>query len=349
MDQAISNSETVRDPIATAQLHAALRFATGITASFVLCEYMQWTPTCLAPLFFAVLVTSLPGPPPLKIGVALVVLMTAAALTAFLVTTLLRFSPAVMVGVIGIIVFFALGALANQRAQLPAMLLLIAMAIIPVVGLLAPAHADELPRALVRGMAIAVVTIWCVYILWPKVLPKAAQPARPPIESPVKMALAGTLILLPLMMVYMMFGWADALPVLISTVLLVINFDPREGATQAMYRNVGSLVGGVVGLVAFMLLSIMPSLVTLALITFVIGLEIGPRIEKAGLRGPLVLQAFNTGMVIFGTAIASPNDSSGIWMTRLFQFTLAGFFAVAMMYLVFRREWFAAKTQGNAR
>ena len=187
-------------------------------------------------------------------------------------------------------------------------------------------------------MVIAVVTIWCVYIIWPKSLPKAAPPAPPPIDFPVKMALTGTAILLPLILAYLLFGWTDALAVLISTVLLVINFDPKAGTAQGIHRSTGSVVGGFIGLVAFLTLSNMQSLITLALITFAIGLLFADHVYKAGSHGAIALQIFNTAMIIFSTAISSPDASSGIWITRMFQLTLAGLFAVAMMSLFWGKD-----------
>ena len=324
-----ASAETSRDPIATANLHGALRFGAGITVSFVLCEYMQWTPSYLAPLFVAALATKLPGSPPLKVGI---VLGRAGRLPHCDAPA--RYAGGHGRGHIGVTIFLALGALAHHKAEFPAMLWLICIVLVPVYGMVSPAHAGEMPQALVRAMAIGDVTLWCVYVLWPKVVPKAARPAPAQRDFPIKSALAGTLVLLPVVLVYLLFGWTDAMPVLTSTTLLVINLDPKEGATQAVNRTLGALVGGVIGILAFLLLSIKPSLVALALITFIIGLTIGPRIEKAGLRAPAVLQAFNTGIIIFGHAIATPNNSSGLWMTRLFQFTLAGLYAVAVMHLV---------------
>ena len=125
MTDVAARGGATRHPGRTAQLHAVLRFAVGTTASFLVSEYMGWTPTCFAPLFVATLITMLPGPPPLKVGFALVAIMTVTALIAFLVATLLRSAPTVMVGVIGVILFLALGTIAHRRAIFPMMLLLI--------------------------------------------------------------------------------------------------------------------------------------------------------------------------------------------------------------------------------
>lgn len=64
------------------KLHATLRFAVAVTVAFVLCEFLQWTPSFLAPVLTAVLLSKLPMRPPLKMTLALIVVMTAAALFA---------------------------------------------------------------------------------------------------------------------------------------------------------------------------------------------------------------------------------------------------------------------------
>lgn len=331
-------SGVAQDPVAAALLHFQLRFAAGATLSFVLCEYMDWAPAFLPPLFLGLVITSLPSAPPLKVGIMLTAVMAAAAWISYLLTTLLLFSPAVLVGAVGVLLFLALVALARHKAVLPAILLLICLATIPVIGLLAPAQAHVLPTAYTRAMAVAIGTIWLVYAIWPLTLPKAAAPAPTPIESPVRTALGGTLILLPIMMTFLMFGWADALPVLISTVLLVITFDPAEGFRQGVVRSLSVLIGGLIGYISYVLLWIAPNLASLALVTFIVAMWFAIQISKGGPRSMLYVLAFNSTMVILGTAVASPDASSGIWMTRMFQFTFAGLLAVAMMNLVWRKR-----------
>jgi hypothetical protein len=338
MSRTLAARETTRDPLATARLHAIFRFATGITVALVLCEYMEWAPTFLAPIFFALLITNLPASPPLKVGIVLIVLMSATALTSFLLVTLLRNAPAILVGIIGILVFLALVALAHRRATMPAMLVLIAVATVPVIGMLDLTYAGTFAWVLAAGLAIAIVDVWCMYAIWPTPMPKTAQAAPPPIDFPIRMALAGTLIVMSLLLLYLLFGWVDVIPVLTSTLLIVIHLEPDEGGRQAMYRSVSVLFGGLIGWVAFLLLAIMPTLATLALITFVIGLLFATHVDKPGAHGTIAALAFNTAMILFGKAIASPDNSSGIWIQRLFEFTIAGFFAVGMMHVLMGRR-----------
>jgi hypothetical protein len=191
---------------------------------------------------------------------------------------------------------------------------------------------------MVRGMAVAIVILWCMYALWPQLAPRAAPAPAAPIASPVKSALVGTAVVMPLMLVYLLLGLADALPVLVTTVLLVANFDPQQGAMQGLAMMLGNLIGGLIGLAAFMLLAMAPTLVTLALITFLIAIAFAIWIEKGGPGAAIALLTCNSFLIILGTAIANPSSSSGVWITRLMQFALACLFAIGMMILVWRRR-----------
>ena len=159
-----------------------------------------------------------------------------------------------------------------------------------------------------------------------------------PVNSPLATALVGTAVVMPVMLVYLLFGLADALPVLVTTVLLVANFDVREGATQGLAMMLGNLIGGLIGMVAFHLLAVIPSLTGLALITFLIAAAFAMRIDKGGEGAAITLMTCNSAMIILSTAIASPSSSSGVWLTRLIYFALACLFAIGMMTVVWRKK-----------
>jgi hypothetical protein len=329
-----ASGEMTSDRLELVRMHSLLRFSTGITLALILCEWMGWGPTFLAPLLVATLLANLPAAPPLKAGLALILVMAAAALLAFLLSTFLGESPQVLVGAIGVIVFLAFVAMAHGRAVLPAMFLLLCVSSVPVIAMAYPAQASLMPIALVRGMAIAVLVIWCMYGLWPEVAPASRPPAPVPVESPVARALVGTAVVMPVMLIYLLFGIADALPVLITTVLLVANFDPKRGAAHGAAMMLGNLGGGLAGVIVYMLLQIAPNLLTLGILTFLMALAFAVRIDRGGPAAAVGLIACNSSLVILGSAIASGPTNSGIWITRLFQFAIACTFAITMMILV---------------
>jgi uncharacterized membrane protein YgaE (UPF0421/DUF939 family) len=156
------------------------------------------------------------------------------------------------------------------------------------------------------------------------------------------MAVGGTLVMMPIMVVFLMFGLTDALVVLINVMILTLNFDACGGARQAVERLIANLIGCGLGAAAFLLLGIAPSLVTLALIVFLIAMAYAVRIDKGGAGVAAAVVACNGTLVILGSAIASPPTSSGIWLTRLFQMALGSLFATGMMTLIWGKKKRAA-------
>ena len=325
------------EPLAQAKLHAILRFATGITAGFVLAEVMGWAPTFLVPLLTAVLLANLPASPPLKVGLLLVGVMTFSALFAFVLSSLLLGSPAVLFGCLGIVIFGALYTMAKGKAALPMTLLLLCVASIPVITLVAPAYGDLLPIAMARGMAVTMLIVWAVYALWPQAAPPPEKPLAAGTASPLRLALTGTAIIMPLLLVYLTLGLTDALPVLITTVMLVATLDVTQGAVQGVAMVLGNLFGGFVGFAGYFLLGIAPSLLVLGLVTFLFTTIAAEFITRGGSAGALALLTCNQALVIFSMAMASP-DSAGIWFNRLLQFSLAWLFAIGMMWLAMPRK-----------
>lgn len=313
---------------------ALLRFAFTVTTTFVASEWAGWYPTFLPPILAATLLGSLPTALPFKGGLVLILVQCAGALAAFVLSSLLRETPTVLFGSIGLIVFLSFSVIAQGRAFLPLLLVLICFSTIPIVVLTTPDQAGALAIALARGMIIAVAVIWIAQTIWPKVATKEPAGAALRAVEPVRLALAGSAIVLPLMLVYLMYGLTDALPVLITTIVLVVNFDPSRGATQGLAMVLANFLGGMVAVACHALVEVAPSLFTLCFATFGMALVFARRIEDGGPAGSLALITFNQSMIILSLGLLPGPSSPGIWSTRLLQFGIAYGFAVGMMYLL---------------
>jgi hypothetical protein len=244
-----------------------------------------------------------------------------------------------MFGALGLCLFLAFHALVSGRPALPFIFLLLCLTTIPVLVMVAPAQAGSLPTALIRGIALALVVIWVGYMAWPcKPPPKpASATAAPSSATPVTRALLSTAVLMPVMLVYLLFGLSDVLAVMVGTMILVINFDLESGRSQAWARIVANLVGGLLGLLLHAVLLTTPSLPFMALLMFPVLLGFGQRIAAGGPAAQNAVVACNAMLIIFSSAIASGPSSLSLWLVRLFQFALAGAFAVGMMHLLWFR------------
>jgi vacuolar-type H+-ATPase subunit I/STV1 len=314
-----------------------LRFATGTAGAFIVSEAMGWYPSFLPPLLAGVLLANLPTAPPFKLGVVLILVEAIGSYGAYILTSLLHEAPVVLFGIIALLLLFCFATLTKGKAFLPILLVLISFSTVPIVTMLTPEYGGALPLAFTRGMLIAVVATWLVHAAWPKLAPPTAPPAPASHDFPLARALTGVAIVLPLMLVYLMYGITDALPVLITTVVLVINFDPARGAMQGAAMMIGNFIGGMVAILSFALLQAAPSLATLSLITFLVALAFAGPVERGGPAGAVALITFNQAIVLFSLALAPGGSSSGLWVTRLVQFGIACTFAVGMMSLLFPR------------
>jgi hypothetical protein len=324
-------------PAHAIELHFVLRFSFATAAVFVLCEWMGWQPSALAPVLTAVLLANLPNAPPLKAGLVLILIMAAWAWLAFLLTTYLEQVPHILFLIVGTMMFVAFHGLAQSKAPLPLTLLLICLAVVPLMTLTAPVVGEILTQALVRAMALAVIATWCAYAIWP--IPPAPRPAPPPVQlsSPAAAAGLATATVLPLVLVYLLFGLTDAIPVLLTTVLIVANMDEKRGTASGWAKLIGNFVGGLVAIAAFYLLQISPSLATLAVICFIVSFGFALQIAKGGAHGGNALLAYNAAIIILGLALLKGDANSGTFGARLVQFGIACTFAIGMMALLWPR------------
>jgi hypothetical protein len=321
-----------------AQWHATLRFAVGVTVAFVACEVLQWSPSFLAAALTVALLANLPVRLSPKLAFGLQLAITFAALLAFLLSVWFRDTPVILFGLIGVCMLLSFHKMLGGGSPLAPLLMLICLAVVPVIALTAPPYAHVLPQALVRGMLVSLVVIALVWIAWPAPIPPKPA-ARPPAQaaSRLSLALRATAVILPVMLAFLLFGLVDALPVIIAVVMLVANFDPRRGKKHALGLIAGNFAGGFLGFAMHAVLITTPNVMFLAALLFVVTLAFGARIAAGGPLVPVYVITCNAMLIIFGLAIAEGKGSLSLWMVRLFQFSLAGAFAVSMMTLAWHR------------
>ena len=335
------------DPAEAARMHFIMRFAVGTTLGFTVCEFMGWQPSALCAVLSGIMIAKLPVAPPFKVGFALVLVMFLSAWTAYALSAWLFQAPLILFGVIGLILFLAFYGLAQAKAQLPLTLLLICVAIIPVLTLTLPEQAVRMAEVLTRAMGLAVINCWVMYAIWPRTakIPQAAPQGA--VDAPIATAAVGTFIVLPVMLVYWLFGLTDAMPVLLQVVLLVAKMEEERSKATASAKLISNFLGGFVGLAAYLLLGIAPTLVTFALITFILSVWFGFLISKGGIRGSNAELGFNATMIIFGLFILKGDANAGAWSARIIQFVIGCSVAVGMMALLWPRLKAVPRRQGS--
>ena len=321
------------EALALARRDTVWRFACGVTLAFVLSEALNWRPTALAPALTGVLLASLPMRPPLKLCMVIVGSMVVASFVAWFVSVLLQDTPMALFVAVSLMFFATFLAMLRGAPALPCLLMLVSLAAIPVVAIAAPAYVGELPQMLSKSIVIAVLVTLSMHAIFPRLLPPAKPPVPAKPADAMVIAMAATLVVMPVMLVFLLYSPTQALPVMITTVFLASNFDPSIGRRDAWVRVVANAAGGALGALAHYVLLLAPSLWTLALLSFLLAFGIGSLMVARRWKVPTLVLANNGCFVIFSSAIAAGPSSAGVALERVVYFSIAGLFATVVMYL----------------
>lgn len=325
----------------TPHSHTVIRFAFGVTLSFVVAELMEWNPPYLAPVLTCVVLANIPVRPPIKVALGFSLVVGASAFLGVILAYAFRGAPHVLFGVCGLIIFRALYALARGTPKLGPLFIIICTAAIPMVGLQSLPAAERIAGVFAKGAMLAMFMAWVSWLVFPKALPPRAAAATPfPLtpEAALQSALLGIAILGPLLLVYQLFGLTSAVPVIVGTVMIVTTLDFQLGQKQAILRVVANFCGGVSSVIALVLLGIHPSLETFTLIVLASGLLFGMKISHGDHMAQLLTVACNGYLIVFGSTMHSESGAFDVWLTRLTYFFIAGLFTIGMMILIWPRQ-----------
>jgi hypothetical protein len=317
-----------------------LRFAFGVTLSFVVAEIMEWNPPYLAPVFTCVVLANIPIRPPIKIALGFSLVVGGSAFLGVILAYAFRGAPVVLYGACALIIFRGLYALARGTPKLVPLFIIICTAAIPMVGLQSLVAAELLAGVFAKGAMLAMFMAWVAWLVFPKALPPRAAAKVVPLapEVALQAALLGMAILGPLVFAYQMFGLTSAVPVLVGTVMIVTTLDFQLGQKQAMLRVIANFCGGVSSVIALVLLGIHPSLATFTLIVLASGLLFGMKISRGDPMAQMLTVACNGYLIVFGSTLHSDSGAFDVWLTRLTYFFLAGLFTIGMMVLIWPRQ-----------
>jgi hypothetical protein len=97
----------------------------------------------------------------------------------------------------------------------------------------------------------------------------------------------------------------------------------------------GNLVGGVAATAAYFLVTLLPSPGFLLLVALLVGLLFGDRIARGGASAPIFSVGLTTFLIVLGLGLSPlPQDSSSIFISRVFDVMVAAIYAIGMASLL---------------
>jgi hypothetical protein len=275
------------------------------------------------------------GPISVKQGIGFVAVMALACAFATLVAELFVDSPLVLVLVISLLVFLEFLLIARGQAVAIANIFLITIAVVPLLATESTTLANGLVYTLIAGSALAVLLVFAAHAIFPS--PAATEQGdgvQHQQPAPVAAALANTVVLMSLV-IYFMLTLSPVTVVIVLTVIGILRQPATLGGGTATGLIYGNLVGGFGATIAYILVVLLPSPAFLFLVTLLGGLVFAERIEKGGELAPAYTIGLATFLLVLGLGLSPlPQDSSAIFIARVFDVMVGAIYAIAMANLL---------------
>ncbi len=308
---------------------ATLRLTVGLGLA-VLIAYGFGLTLPFAVCVMSVVVLTAPGPPiPFAKGVVLAVIVAAVMAAGMLLVPILENYALAGVLLIGVLLFKVFARPASPMT----MITVIAVTLIPVIGVAEQAFAATIIGSLVVGIFIGVVVKIASHALFPDAAPKpgaAPTPAKPSAQAAHWMALRATLVVLPIF-VLALSNPSLYIPMVMKTVALA------QQASSVTARSAGKLIVGATlmgaGMAALVWLglSLRPNLWMLMLWLMAAALWAGAKLFRArasSLPPPFWVDALINMLILLGPAIEDSANGKDVYQASAIRVGL--FIAVAL-------------------
>lgn len=296
---------------------AVLRIGTGIGLATGIC-YGLALPMPHLGVIMAWVVLCRPGEPlGLKKGLAGGILLLGIMASGVLLVPLLTHYALAAVLLVGLLLYLLMQqAMAGKGAA--AMLLIMAITVIPVAGLIEQSLAIAIAQMMGLGILIGTLVNRMAHALFPPqpVAGAAARAAPPPPEHPERLALRAVAIVMPVWLLALG-NPAFYIPAVMKTVTLAQQSTSLNAKQAGQELVLSTLAGALLAFALWMGLSLWPSLLMLVLMLTLMTLWLARRLVRlvAGRFPPSFWSnAWITALILFGPAIEDSATGKDVWL-----------------------------------
>lgn len=307
-----------------------LRYTLGSTLAMAIAMGFSWNLSFLLPVlslgYFA------PGakPPTFKQGVLFVSTIVISSFLTLLFSKVFIDYKWVFIPVLGLALLhvFYTQKLAPQNKVFVLMTLLL----IPMLAFISLEVAYAVANSIILGAVLTLVLVWTVHAVIPDVkaspdTPKTKQNVSKPAEMEVFTNALNTLIIVfPVVMVFFFFQWAGALLILIF--IAILSMQPSFSFKAGMILTLGNLVGGIISIIVYEVLVMVPVFAFFITLIFFTGLFFSTRLFSGKKTAPLYGMAYSTMLLIIGQATTGTSDAGDKVWIRVVQIMIAVLYVV---------------------
>ena len=249
------------DQAAKYQRNRIMRYVLGAVATLGLAV------TSGGPLAYVLPVLSLPflaadRAPSIKEGLYLVMVITASVLLANLIVLCFIDYPMVLVLVMFLTLYHIFYTKHRLVSDMVKTWLLLALIMIPTIAIRSDALAQGISMTLITIAFQSIICIWIVYYFFPAPPPSAAAKKTAEEKSKERRhneALVRTLVIFPVLLMFYFFELTSSILALVFIGILSMQAGFGQGLKAGVPLIIGNLMGGVLAVVGYNLLTIVPN------------------------------------------------------------------------------------------
>lgn len=227
----------------------------------------------------------------------------------------------------------------DKLALMVKLFAIISIFVIPLLTLQSNILGGLIAQGLIINVFMSILLTQIVFWVLPwssadEIFVKAQAEAQKPTEAGrFKYALNILIILMPVVLLFFFLELSGALLILIYIALLSMNPATRNlKVGKAMI--IANLVGGLFAIVAYQLLTVIPMLFFMVLITVWVGFLFGGKLFSTNKLASLYGSGFSTFLLILGSVTSSDAEASGKVWTRVIQIGIAVIYVVVAFGLL---------------
>lgn len=313
----------------------ALRLALAMAIALTVAEARDLPFAFLTAMFTVQMLAKSPQPPTLKQGIGFAVILALAAQVALTLCGLLLHRPVVYLLVLGLIFIGCFYLQARGKGGPVPQLLLICNAMLPVLAVQSADLAVDFANVMIASALGAPLVAWLVHALLPS-RTVAVEPDKP-ISAATPDALGHAIIaalVLMLPFAYFLLHAAEASIVMLVSVIGIMSQNAELRGRVIVGLLLGNLIGGIAASLAFGIVTLLPILAMLFLVTLLAGLVLAGRLFGASPLAPVFGIALSTFLILFGLGLAPIGDgSAAAFVTRIVDVALASIYAIGAVAL----------------
>lgn len=296
---------------------AVLRIGTGITLTTLICYGLALPMPHLGIIMAWVVLCQSGEPVGLKKGLAGAALLLGIIASGVLLVPLLTHYALAAVLLVTLLLYLLMQqAMAGKGA--PAILLIIAITVIPVAGLIEQALAISLAKMMATGVLVGMLVNGIAYRLFPPTTTAGAtaKPAQVRPEHPERLALRAVAIVIPVWLLALS-NPAFYIPAVMKTVTLGQQSTALNAKEAGRTLVLSTLAGALLAFALWFGLAIWPSLLMLMLLLTLMTLWLARRLLRlVASRFPPSFwsNAWITALILFGPAIEDSATGKDVWL-----------------------------------